>query len=48
MGWLSFILLLDLVNNKSVPQVVDTGIVIVDKNNIDSYASEMRKIIDKY
>jgi len=48
MGWLSFILLLDLVNNKSVPQVVDTGIVIVDKNNIDSYALEMRKIIDKY
>ena len=43
MGWISVELLLNLVNGKPVPSVIDTDIVIVDKRNVDTYSEEMRK-----
>jgi ribose transport system substrate-binding protein len=41
MGWLSVERLLDAVNGRPVPKVIDTGVVFVDLGNIDGYASGM-------
>lgn len=43
MGWKSIELLLNLVNNAPIPKEIDTGIIVVDKHNVDSYFDEMRK-----
>jgi ribose transport system substrate-binding protein len=37
MGWLSVERLMDAVNGRIVPRVIDTGAVFVDRRNIDSY-----------
>jgi ribose transport system substrate-binding protein len=37
MGWLSVEQLLDAVNGRTVPRVIDTGVVFVDRLNIDTY-----------
>lgn len=42
MGWLSVELLLNAINGESIPRNIDTGIVIVDKNNLDNYSQEMK------
>ena len=42
MGWLSVERLLDAVDGRSVPAVIDTGVVFVDGSNIDSYKAAMQ------
>ena len=42
MGWLSIEQMLDLMNGKSVPPVTDTGVIIVTKDNVDSYMAEVK------
>jgi ribose transport system substrate-binding protein len=37
MGWLSVERLIDAVHHRSVPRVIDTGVVFVDRSNIDTY-----------
>ena len=41
MGWLSVERLLDAVHGKSLSPVIDTGVVFVDKRNIDTYRKRM-------
>ncbi len=41
MGWLSVERLLDAVNGRAVPRVIDTGVVFVDRRNIDTYKDSM-------
>jgi ribose transport system substrate-binding protein len=43
MGWLSVENLLKAVNGEKIPQNIDTGILIVDKNTVDTYMDEMRQ-----
>ncbi|HUW42554.1 MAG TPA: sugar-binding protein [Rectinemataceae bacterium] len=43
MGWLSVEKLLDAINNKPIPKVIDTGVLIVDKSNVDTYMADMKK-----
>ena len=47
MGWLSVEKLLDAVNEKSLPKIIDTGVLIVDKKNVNTYMSEMIKELDR-
>jgi ribose transport system substrate-binding protein len=42
MGWLSIERLLDAVDGKPVPSVIDTGVVFVDRANIDTYRAMMQ------
>jgi ribose transport system substrate-binding protein len=42
MGWMSVEKLLDIQAGKSVEDVVDTGIIIVTKENVDSYMAEVK------
>lgn len=41
MGWLSVQRLVDAVNGRTVPRVIDTGVVFVDRRNLDSYKGKM-------
>ena len=41
MGWLSVERLADAVQGKPLPRVIDTGVVFVDRRNIDSYKRAM-------
>ena len=41
MGWLSVERLLDAVANRTVPRVIDTGVIFVDRSNIDTYKGMM-------
>jgi ribose transport system substrate-binding protein len=41
MGWLSVECLLDCVNGKTLPKVIDTGVVFVDRRNVDGYTREV-------
>jgi len=41
MGWLSVERLLDAVNGRALPRVIDTGVVFVDRRNIDTYKGSM-------
>lgn len=41
MGWLSVERLLDAIANRPVPKVIDTGVVFVDRKNIDTYKGMM-------
>jgi ribose transport system substrate-binding protein len=43
MGWLSCEKLLDASDGKPLPKVIDTGVLIIDKSNVDTYMQEMRK-----
>jgi ribose transport system substrate-binding protein len=47
MGWQSVELLLNLVNDKPIQKIIDTGIIIVDKSNVNSYLDEMKKELNK-
>jgi len=42
MGWISVEKLNDLRAGKSVPDVIDTGIIIVTKDNVDSYMAQVK------
>ena len=41
MGWLSVERLADAVQGKPLPRVIDTGVVFVDRRNIDTYKRAM-------
>ena len=43
MGWLSVEKLLDAVEEKGIPKNIDTGILIVDKDNVKTYMEDMKK-----
>jgi ribose transport system substrate-binding protein len=47
MGWLSVENLLDLMNNKKIPPVIDTGLIIVTKANVDSYMDQVKAEVNK-
>jgi ribose transport system substrate-binding protein len=47
MGWLSLENLLDAVNNKPLPRQIDTGVVIINKDNVDTYMQDMKKDFEK-
>ena len=47
MGWLSVENLLKAVKGENIPKIIDTGMVIVDKNNLSTYMEEMRKELKK-
>jgi len=41
MGWLSVERLMDAMANRPLPRVIDTGVVFVDRSNIDTYKGMM-------
>jgi ribose transport system substrate-binding protein len=41
MGWLSVERLLDTAAGRSIPREIDTGVVFVDRSNVDSYKAAM-------
>jgi ribose transport system substrate-binding protein len=43
MGWLSVEMLMKAMNGESLADSYDTGVVIVTKDNVDSYMEEMKK-----
>jgi ribose transport system substrate-binding protein len=43
MGWLSVEKLLDAINGKPLPKEIDTGVLIITKDNVDKYMQEMKK-----
>jgi len=43
MGWLSVEKLLDAIEGKPLPPAIDTGVIIVTKENLDTYQQDMRK-----
>lgn len=43
MGWLSVEKLLEAIQGKPLPPVIDTGVILVTRDNIDTYPQEMRK-----
>jgi ribose transport system substrate-binding protein len=43
MGWLSVEKLLDACNGKELPKEIDTGVLIVNKENVDTYMEDMKK-----
>lgn len=43
MGWLSVEHLLDAVGGRLVPKVIDTGVIFVDRRNIDSYTTRLEE-----
>lgn len=43
MGWLSVEKLLDAVNGKPVEKLIDTGVMIVTKDNVNTYMDDMKK-----
>ena len=47
MGWLSVEELLAAIDDKPVPKVIDTGVVFVDRTNLDTYSVKMRSEVVK-
>ncbi|ADN02990.1 sugar-binding protein [Spirochaeta thermophila] len=43
MGWLSVEMLLKALKGEEIPKVIDTGVLFVTKENVDTYMEEMRK-----
>jgi len=43
MGWLSVEKLLDAIADKPLPKVIDTGVLIITKDNVDTYMQDMKK-----
>ena len=46
MGWLSVEMLLKAIQGEKIPDLVDTGVVIVTRDNIDSYMEDMKKELE--
>jgi ribose transport system substrate-binding protein len=47
MGWLSIEKLLDACEGKELPKQIDTGVVIVTKETVDTYMQDMKKEFGK-
>jgi ribose transport system substrate-binding protein len=47
MGWLSVEKLLEASQGKTLPKEIDTGVLIITKENVDSYMQEMKKEFTK-
>ncbi|MCY3022197.1 MAG: sugar-binding protein [Planctomycetota bacterium] len=47
MGWLAVEKLLDACNGKEVPKLIDTGVIIVNKENVNTYMQDMKKAAGK-
>jgi ribose transport system substrate-binding protein len=47
MGWLSVEELLNAVDNKPLPKQIDTGVLIINKDNVDTYMQEMKKEVQE-
>jgi ribose transport system substrate-binding protein len=43
MGWLAAEKLLAAIDGQSLPKQIDTGVVVVDKSNVDTYMADMKK-----
>src|SRR5712691_2511604 len=43
MGWLSVEKLLDAIDGKPLPKEIDTGVLVITKQNVDSYMQDMKK-----
>jgi ribose transport system substrate-binding protein len=43
MGWLALEKLLEATNGKTIEREIDTGIIIVDRQNVDSYMQDMKQ-----
>jgi ribose transport system substrate-binding protein len=44
-GWLALELLLAATEGRPIPRNIDTGIVFVDRRNVNSYSEEIRKLV---
>jgi len=47
MGWLSVEKLLEATEGKTLPKEIDTGVLIINKDNADNYMEEMKKEFQK-
>ncbi len=47
MGWLSVEKLRDALEGKPLPKEIDTGVVIINKDNVDTYMQDMKKEFGK-
>ncbi len=47
MGWLSVEKLLAAVNGEEIEKEIDTGIIVVTKDNVDSYMDDMKKDLEQ-
>ncbi len=47
MGWLSVEKLLEATEGKTLPKEIDTGVLIINKDNADTYMAEMKKEFQK-
>ena len=43
MGWISVEMLKNAMNGEALSDSYDTGVIIVDKDNVDSYMEDMKK-----
>ena len=43
MGWLSVEKLLDAIDGKALPKEIDTGVLVISKDNVDTYMQDMKK-----
>jgi ribose transport system substrate-binding protein len=43
MGWLAVEKLLEAMDNKPLPKEFDTGVLIITRDNADSYMEEMKR-----
>jgi ribose transport system substrate-binding protein len=47
MGWLSVEKLLEAMEGKPLPKEIDTGVLIITKDNVDTYMQDMKKEFEK-
>jgi ribose transport system substrate-binding protein len=47
MGWMSVEKLLEATEGKTLPPVIDTGVLIITKANVDTYMQDMKKEFEK-
>ena len=47
MGWMSVEKLLEAIEGKTLPKVIDTGVLIITKANVDTYMQDMKKEFEK-
>lgn len=47
MGWLSVEKLLEAIDGKPLPKEIDTGVLVITKQNVDTYMQDMKKEFSK-
>jgi len=47
MGWLSVVKLCEAIEGKTIEKEINTGLLVVTKENVDSYMSEMKANVEK-